>query len=115
MYLLRSAPYKEVLIGHDCLLEENLVQVFLALNVQRLNEAKSDRISVAEFATTLMETKKEFLIVGNLIMKGKVPRVSKKLGSVIQTAARWVEQASIKKGEKIGEGWAAEVVAAIKI
>ena len=83
--------------------------------MQRLNEAKSDRVSAAEFATALMETKKEFLIVGNLIRKGKVPRVSKKLGSVIQAAAKWVEQASIKKGEKIGEGWAAEVVAAIKI
>ena len=62
-----------------------------------------------------MDSKKTFLILGNLIIKGEVPRLSKKLGSVIQAGAKWVDQAIIKKGEKIGDGWTTEAVAAIKI
>jgi len=54
-------------------------------------------------------------MLANLIKKGQGPRVSKKLGSVIEAAEKWVKQATIKKGEKIGDAWTAEAVAAIKI
>jgi hypothetical protein len=63
----------------------------------------------------LTDSKKAGFILGNLDRKGRAPKVSKRLGSVITAAAKWVEKAIIKKGEKIGEGWVAEAVAAIKI